>query len=356
MGQLDAGVLQVDLPKPVDGMAAQVVRAQLAAAEGQAPPGADSPDTTAADVAKPADKGTAPAGDTAAAEATAAADRPKPVAGESAADYQRRLDEYDKRLKDTQRALHGKTEEVRAAEATAAAATQRADGLEQQVVVLKGQLDTVLANPELRLVVAQPAAAATTEEQAYKDAYQVYKAAPDDEAAVVGLLKAAEELSFKRIRREQAQEVVQQENVRRTHETMSSVTKEISAWVQKVDPAVPLTIFWGFTRTAEAMTPPELKTAPVSQRIAWQAQKALELARETLRERDQKVLEAARTGQGIEHTAGIVMAAGGARPPAPAAAGGRLNNGIPTAGTGDGLSMVDQLAALHTKRFGGASP
>lgn len=277
---------------------------------------------------KPADDSAQQLATLKAEEAAALAEAAKPVHGDTP-------DTIQKRLKDTQAAFTVKANEVKGLR------KENAE-LKGQVTDLTSKLTAVLTNPALRAVPV-PAVPASYNDRV-QQIVKSYKEMPQDKEddAIATLITGAASLGADQTRAETEHRRAVEENQRRGQQVRTEAQAAITAWVAAEDPTVPSPVFWAFVPVAETQTPPNLVGAD---RLAWQAQKALELAQEVIRSRDTKVLEAAKTGQAVERAAGVVMPAGGARPAgAPAVEANRLANGIPTAPRTGGESMVDQLA------------
>lgn len=203
------------------------------------------------------------------------------------------LQTADKRIKDAQQRMHEATTE----------ASQ-----------LRAQLTAILNHPLLGPVAKT---VAQTPQQPQPDdtvdkAWKEYQSAPDDKTAFAKLLEAAEERTYRRLRREAEEAKMQRQNAERTKQRDMLLAQHITKTVQETAPDVPLDLFWAMAERAEAETPVTLQTLP--ERIEWQVGRAVELSRGLLKPNSQQTNQT--TATQVQQPAQAVMPGGGAGPAA----------------------------------------
>jgi len=149
--------------------------------------------------------------------------------------------------------------------------------------------------------------------------WEDYQRAPDDQAAFMHLINTAVELGEQRTLSTLETLAIDQANQARGHLMRVAVAQAVNDAVAKEAPDVDLSLFWMFSRQAQAETPRYITNR--SERIEWQRNRAIELAR----------AEQAQI-RGVAASAGVVTPGGpGTAPPAPPGA------------TVGAKSMVDQI-------------
>jgi len=149
-------------------------------------------------------------------------------------------------------------------------------------------------------------------------AFEEYQRAPNDMAAFIHLMKTAEEFGLQRTLSAVEAREIEQANHARQHETNVAVAQAINDAVSKEAPDVDLEIFWTFSRRAQQETPRYITTR--SERLDWQKNRAVELARAKQQAIIGPALKAAREAEQLQSNAGVITPGGGGSPP-PAAPG-----------------------------------
>ena len=161
-------------------------------------------------------------------------------------------------------------------------------------------------------------------QQAWRD----YQQAPDDQAAFAHLIHTAVALGEQRTLQTLEGRAIDQANQSRQHQTHVAVAQAVNDAVTKEAPDVDLELFWSFGRRAQEETPRHLTSR--SERIEWQKNRAVELAR----------AKQAQIRGGAAASAGVVTPGGrGTAPPAPPGA------------PGGSKSMIEQVRDLRRSQY-----
>jgi len=232
-----------------------------------------------------------------------------------------------RRIADAQRAMHAATGE-------AASLRKEVQSRDSEITELKDRLGRIYADPLMApFAPPAPGTPATDDEAEYKAAYQHYKDAPDDEQAITRLMRATEERTLKRVstaleERERTQHAHTQQQKRK-----AAIHRAVSDTVASTAPDVPLRLFWACAGQAQAETPVDF-TDP-RERVLWQTERAIALARAELAPRLTQATAAATEAASIRAQAGPVM---------PGGAHGRPTPSTAPAGT-QSMTMADQMRA-----------
>ena len=174
---------------------------------------------------------------------------------------------------------------------------------------------------------AVPSAPAAGDDPRYVRAFEEYQKAPNDQAAFIHLMKVASELGRDGALSAVEAREIEQVNQTRQHQTHVAIATAVNDAVTKDAPDVDLELFWSYGRRAQAETPRHLTNR--SERIEWQKNRAVELAR-------------AKQAQirGAAASAGVVTPGrpGTAPPAAPGAPGGPKR-------------MIDQIRDLRRSQY-----
>lgn len=204
---------------------------------------------------------------------------------------------------------------------------------------LREQLLRIYTHPELAPIVAGTLDG--TPEQGAADAeldaaYEAYRVNPDDKEAWKSIIRVSTAKARKEVATEQEQRAIARANRIREHRKQLAVFKTVSQEVQKRAPDVPVSSFWWYARRAQTETPTHL-TSTID-RMAWQMDRAIQLARSEVGPRMQTATRAAAEAVAVQRTADAVMSGGGsARPES------RPSTEIPP-------TFAEQMRALRPRR------
>lgn len=200
----------------------------------------------------------------------------------------------EQRVKDAQRKMH---------ESTAEASK------------LRSQLHTILNHPQLGPVVNQIVNPVTgiprvDENDPVKKAWKAYQEAPNDEEAFRVLLGVTEQRARDRVVNEMTEMEIQRTNKARAAQKDTLIAQAINREVSEKANDVPLELFWAMSTRAEMETPQTLLTLP--EKLEWQIQRSVELAREVLNSKANAAVAAQAQSHAVRQTAAPVMAPGSA--------------------------------------------
>ena len=186
-----------------------------------------------------------------------------------------------------------------------------------------------LAKERLASTLGPPGAApAPPADSGLQQAWRDYQQAPDDQAAFAHLINTAVALGEQRTLQTLEGRAIDQANQTRQHQMHIAIAQTVNDTVAKEAPDVDLELFWSFGRRAQAETPRHITTR--SERIEWQKNRAVELAR----------AKQAQIRGGAAASAGVVTPGGrGTAPPAPPGA------------TGGSKSMIEQIRDLRRNQY-----
>jgi hypothetical protein len=216
---------------------------------------------------------------------------PAPVPAEPQAPAQVSPDaaaQAEQRVKDAQRKMHQSTAEAAA---------------------LRNQLNSILNHPLLGPVVQQitnPQAPAASDP--LQEAWKAYQAAPTDEAAFRHLVAVTQKNARDQVMQELENKRIAETNTARAQQRDMLVAQAINKEVAEKAPDVPLELFWAMSTKAELETPATLIT--VADKLQWQIERAVELARNVLTVPAQRTQTAQTQSQQVRQTAAVVMPSG----------------------------------------------
>lgn len=233
----------------------------------------------------------------------------------------------EQRLKDTQKWGHEKAKEAKDAQAQVSTlATALADA--------KTKLTAIYSHPDLAPLALAAVGAGDNE---YKAALEAYKAAPNEDEAVIVAIRKGAEIGRQQAITEVEKRQVEGENRRRAALKNQEMERIVTETVSQAAPDVPLRMFWACAPQASAECPPNIVVP--AERSAWQITRAIELAREEIKPRIEQAQRTERETTNIQRDAAAVMPGGGGSGPAARAA-------EPT----KPLTMVEQMNALREKQ------
>ena len=272
-----------------------------------ADPGVAVPDSSPAPAPAPVAAEAAPAGDS----------RPAPETGET-------HEQESKRLTDAQRKMH--------------AATTEAAALRTENAELMQTLQAVLSDPQFAPIeVPAPQAPDPT---GLKDVFAKYQALGAEDEAFAYLVENVEARAHQRVMRELQTREIRHTNFVKEQSQKLVVHNAITEAVKKIAPDITPRTFWAFTQAAVAETPPHL-VRPV-ERLNWQAQRAIELAREEMGPRVSSAADSATQAALLARTAAAVMPAGAS------SSGPSWGGGAP--GAGEPRTFVDAVRSLQDRK------
>lgn len=224
----------------------------------------------------------------------------------------------EQRIKDAQRKMH---------ESTAEASR------------LRNELNTILNHPMLGPVVQRvmtPGTPTQPGDDLVKDAYQKWQTAPNDEAAFRVLLATAEKRSRDAVMNELSEREIQRTNAARAKQKDAMVAQAINREVAEKAGDVPIELFWAMSTRAEMETPVDKVT--LADKLEWQINRSIELAREVISTQATRALEAQRAAAAVRQTAAPVMPAGS-------------TGASPSQGNRPAKSFVDQLREAQGRKI-----
>ena len=226
-----------------------------------------------------------------------------PIAAEQKppdSDWQSKLAEAEKRVRDTQAWGHQKAQE-------AAKYARDLQSVLSHPTVSKA-LES-LANSEAKAAAGQTQTPQQELADAeLKQAFAEYQAAPSDEVAFAKLVQLSEQRGAKQAVK-QMQELMQKErNEQAIQQRNLAAADTIHSTVAEMAPDVPVELFWAMAPRAESETPGEIY-APAD-RLAWQVGRAIALSRQVLRNQFEKQKAVAEKQASVTQQAQAIMPAG----------------------------------------------